>query len=77
MLSTRIRDLPVEIRQSLEIVRALAGDARILLLDEPTALPTPAATDQLFERLLRLRDDGVTILIVLHKLREVAAAQKR
>lgn len=73
LLSTRIRDLPVETRQSLEIVRALAGDARILLLDEPTALLTPVAIDQLFERLLRLRDDGVTILIVLHKLREVAA----
>ncbi|MCY3960870.1 MAG: ATP-binding cassette domain-containing protein [bacterium] len=72
MLSTRIRDLPVETRQSLEIVRALAGDARILLLDEPTALLTPTATDQLFERLQRLRDGGVTILIVLHKLREVA-----
>ncbi len=72
MLSTRIRDLPVETRQSLEIVRALAGDARILLLDEPTALLTPTATDQLFERLMRLRDNGVTILIVLHKLREVA-----
>ncbi|WP_420434495.1 ABC transporter ATP-binding protein [Candidatus Poriferisocius sp.] len=73
MMSTRIRDLPVETRQSLEIVRALAGDARILLLDEPTALLTPAAADQLFERLMRLRDDGVTILIVLHKLREVSA----
>ena len=73
LLSTRIRDLPVETRQSLEIVRALAGDARVLLLDEPTALLTPAAIDQLFERLLRLRDDGVTILIVLHKLREVDA----
>ncbi len=73
VLATRIRDLPVETRQSLEIVRALAGDARILLLDEPTALLTPAAIDQLFERLMSLRDDGVTILIVLHKLREVAA----
>ena len=73
VLSTRIRDLPVETRQSLEIVRALATEARILLLDEPTALLTPAATEALFERLRRLRDDGVTVLIVLHKLREVAA----
>ena len=73
VLATRIRDLPVETRQSLEIVRALASEARILLLDEPTALLTPAATDTLFERLQGLRDDGVTILIVLHKLREVAA----
>ena len=72
-LSTRIRDLPVEARQSLEIVRALATEARVLLLDEPTALLTPTATEVLFERLRRLRDDGVTILVVLHKLREVAA----
>ncbi len=72
-LSTRIRDLPVETRQSLEIVRALASEARILMLDEPTALLTPAATDALFERLRRLRDRGVTVIIVLHKLREVAA----
>ena len=73
VLSTRIRDLPVETRQSLEIVRALAAEARILMLDEPTALLTPAAIDTLFERLRRLRDDGVTVLVVLHKLREVAA----
>lgn len=72
-LSTRIRDLPVEARQSLEIVRALATEASVLLLDEPTALLTPAATEALFERLRRLRADGVTVLVVLHKLREVAA----
>lgn len=72
-LSTRIRDLPVETRQSLEIARALASEARVLILDEPTALLTPAATDALFERLHALRDGGVTVLIVLHKLREVAA----
>ena len=72
-LSTRIRDLPVEARQTLEIVRALATEARLLLLDEPTALLTPVAIDALFERLRRLRDGGVTILVVLHKLREVAA----
>ena len=72
-LATRIRDLPVEARQSLEIVRALATEARVLLLDEPTALLTPAAIEALFERLRRLRDGGVTVLVVLHKLREVAA----
>ena len=73
VLSTRVRDLPVETRQSLEVVRALATEARILLLDEPTALLTPTAIEALFERLRRLRDGGATILIVLHKLREVAA----
>ncbi|MCE2510957.1 MAG: ATP-binding cassette domain-containing protein [Acidimicrobiia bacterium] len=73
VLSTRIRDLPVETRQSLEIMRALATEARVLVLDEPTALLAPAAIDALFERLRRLRDGGVTVLVVLHKLREVAA----
>jgi len=72
-LGTRIRDLPVEARQALEIVRALATEASVLLLDEPTALLTPTAIDALFERLRRLRDSGVTVLLVLHKLREVAA----
>lgn len=72
-LSARIRDLPLEVRQSLEIVRALASQARVLLLDEPTALLTPSAIDALFERLRGLRDDGVTVLVVLHKLREVEA----
>ena len=72
-LSSRVRDLPVEARQSLEIVRALASQAKILLLDEPTALLTPAAAESLFERLRNLRDEGVTALVVLHKLREVEA----
>lgn len=72
-LSTRIRDLPVETRQSLEIVRALASDAQLLLLDEPTALLTPSAIEALFERLRGLRDSGVTVIVVLHKLREVEA----
>lgn len=71
--STRVRDLPIEARQSLEIARALAGDVRVLVLDEPTALLTPAAIDALFVRLRRLRETGVTVLVVLHKLAEVAA----
>ena len=71
--STRVRDLPIEARQSLEIARALAGKVRVLVLDEPTALLTPAAIDSLFVRLRKLRDAGVTVLVVLHKLAEVAA----
>ena len=71
--SVRVRDLPVEARQSLEIVRALATEVRVLVLDEPTALLTPTAIDELFERLGKLRDEGVTVLIVLHKLAEVMA----
>jgi general nucleoside transport system ATP-binding protein len=69
----RIRDLPVETQQAVEIARALAGDARLLILDEPTAVLAPGAVDALFARLRRLRDSGVTIVIILHKVREVLA----
>ena len=71
--STRIRDLPVETQQAVEIARALAGQARVLILDEPTAVLAPAAAEALFARLKRLRDSGVTILVILHKIREVLA----
>ena len=71
--STRIRDLPVETQQAVEIARALAGNARVLILDEPTAVLAPSAAATLFQRLTRLRDSGVTILIILHKIREVLA----
>ena len=66
-----VSSLPVETVQSLEILRALAGDARILILDEPTALLSPGSITDLFGRLRRLRDQGVSLLIVLHKLQEV------
>jgi simple sugar transport system ATP-binding protein len=71
--SARIRDLPVETQQAVEIARALAGEAKILILDEPTAVLAPSAADTLFARLKRLRDSGVTILVILHKIREVLA----
>ena len=71
--STRIRDLPVETQQAVEIARALAGNARLLILDEPTAVLAPGAAEALFARLRRLRDSGVTILVILHKIREVLA----
>jgi general nucleoside transport system ATP-binding protein len=70
-LSDRIRDLPVEIQQSVEIARALVLDARVLILDEPTAVLAPGGVDLLFQRLRRLRDAGVTIVLILHKIREV------
>jgi simple sugar transport system ATP-binding protein len=69
----RIRDLSVEARQGLEITRALSANTRVLVLDEPTAVLPPAAVGDLFERVRRLADSGVTILIVLHKLAEVWA----
>lgn len=67
----RIRDLPIETVQSLEIVRALAGHAQFLILDEPTALLSPTGVERLFVRVRQLRASGVTLLLILHKLREV------
>ena len=68
---TRLADLPVETVQSIEIVRALANDADVLILDEPTALLSPRAIQDLFSNLRELRDRGVTLIVVLHKLKEV------
>lgn len=69
----RVRDLSVETRQSLEIIRALEGHPKVLILDEPTAVLAPPEVQSLFERVHRLRDSGLTILIILHKLSEVFA----
>ena len=67
----KLADLPVETIQSIEIVRALANDADVLILDEPTALLSPSAIQDLFNNLRDLRDRGVTLIVVLHKLKEV------
>ena len=64
-------DLGVGLRQRVEILKALVRGANILILDEPTAVLTPSEADQLFRMLRVLRDEGKTILIVTHKLREI------
>ena len=69
----RIRDLPVEAQQGVEIARALAADARVLILDEPTAVLPPPGIEALFERLRGLKRRGVTVILILHKVREVLA----
>ena len=71
--SRRIRELAIEQRQAVEIARALASRAEILILDEPTAVLPPPGIDSLFERVRRLKENGVTILLILHKTREVWA----
>jgi ABC-type uncharacterized transport system ATPase subunit len=67
----RIRDLPVETQQGVEIARALVTDAKILILDEPTAVLSPSGIEKLFERVRMLKAKGVTVILILHKIREV------
>src|SRR5581483_9029445 len=66
-----VRDLSVGEQQRVEILKVLYRGARILILDEPTAVLTPQEADALFATLRRLRDSGATILFISHKLKEV------
>jgi ABC-type uncharacterized transport system ATPase subunit len=72
-LRDRIRDLPVEAQQGVEIARALVTSAKVLILDEPTAVLSPSGIETLFRRLKVMRESGVTIILILHKIREVLA----
>ena len=66
-----IEELPVGVQQRVEILKALANDAKYLILDEPTAVLTPQETDQLMTVMRSLRDAGKAIVFITHKLREV------
>ncbi len=66
-----IEELSVGHQQRVEILKALYRQADILILDEPTGVLTPDETDQLFDILRALKADGVTILLITHKLREI------
>jgi ABC-type uncharacterized transport system ATPase subunit len=66
-----IEDVTVGTQQRVEILKTLYRDARILVLDEPTAVLTAQETSELFEVLRALRDDGVAIVFISHKLGEV------
>ena len=68
-----IEDLPVGIQQRVEIIKALARDAKILILDEPTAVLTPQETDELMGIMRQLASEGTSIVFITHKLREVKA----
>ena len=65
--------LGIAARQQLEIVKALAHDARLLILDEPTAVLAPAEAAQLLRRLRQLATDGLSIVLITHKLPEALA----
>lgn len=72
-LDALVGDLSVGDRQRLEILKTLFRGARVLILDEPSAVLTPQETVQLFEVLRRLREQQTTIIIITHKLKEVIA----
>lgn len=68
-----VDDLPVGVQQRVEILKALYRGAEILILDEPTSVLTPSEADHLFRILRQLRDEGKTVVLITHKLREIMA----
>jgi simple sugar transport system ATP-binding protein len=66
-----IEDLPVGVQQRVEIIKALIYDAKVLILDEPTAVLTPQETDELLNIMRTLKKKGTSIIFITHKLREV------
>ncbi len=68
-----IQNLPVGMQQRVEILKSLSRGAKILVLDEPTGVLTPQETDALFDILRSLKNQGVTVILITHKLREIMA----
>jgi ABC-type uncharacterized transport system ATPase subunit len=68
-----VADLAVGVQQRVEIIKALTRDARVLILDEPTAVLTPQEIDELLDIVRALRDSGTSIVFITHKLKEVQA----
>ena len=72
-----IEDLPVGVQQRVEIIKSLIRDARVLVLDEPTAVLTPQETDELMQIMRDLAAAGTSIIFITHKLREVQAVANK
>ncbi|MBA9001139.1 ABC transporter ATP-binding protein [Thermomonospora cellulosilytica] len=72
-----VADLPVGVQQRVEIIKALIREARVLILDEPTAVLTPQETQELFAVMRSLREAGRSIVFITHKLKEVKAIADR
>ena len=67
----KVMDIPVGMKQKVEILKALVRGAKILILDEPTAVLTSQETAELFKELLHLKEQGYTIVFISHKLNEI------
>ncbi|MFN3928455.1 MAG: ABC transporter ATP-binding protein [Thermoflexus sp.] len=72
-----VKDLPVGVQQRVEILKALYRKANLLILDEPTAVLTPQETEELFRVMRHLQRQGVSIIFITHKLKEVMAVADR
>ena len=72
-----VEELPVGVQQRVEIIKALIYDAKVLILDEPTAVLTPQETDDLLRIMKSLKAKGTSIIFITHKLREVKIAADR
>ncbi len=75
--TAKIEDIPVGMRQRVEILKALYRGAEILILDEPTAVLTPSETQDLFAAVRNLVEGGKTVIFITHKLKEVIAISDR
>lgn len=67
----KVADIPVGMKQKVEILKALVRGAKILILDEPTAVLTKQETTELFKELLALKKHGYTLIFISHKLQEI------
>jgi ABC-type uncharacterized transport system ATPase subunit len=76
-LDRRVADLTVGEKQRIEILKALYRDAKVLILDEPTAVLTPQESEGLFVVLRRLAANGLGVIFISHKLGEVLAVSHR
>ncbi len=70
-LDAKVSDLSVGEQQRVEIVKALYRGAKLLIMDEPTAVLTPQETEELFTTLRKMADSGMSIILITHKLKEV------
>jgi simple sugar transport system ATP-binding protein len=75
--SATVGNLSVGVRQRVEVLKALFRDARILVLDEPTAVLTPQETDELFGVLRGFVDEGLSVILITHKLGELLGVSDR
>ncbi len=73
----RICDMSVGEKQTVEILKVLYRNAKILIMDEPTSTLTPHETIRLFEIIRKMRDDGCSIIIITHKMQEVLSVSDR